>query len=170
MSLIPALGRQRQADFWVQGQPSLQSEFQDSQGYTEKPCLKRPKTKNKQTNKQTTTTITNNQNPNSIVSYGGHLIYVKKMFNYLSYLKQHYLPRLERFSTAVLEVSSKLQHLTWCWEEAAIMENCHMETCFFFESALCCISHRFFLIDIHNHLSNMQYAVWLCFKQFNTQF
>jgi hypothetical protein len=40
--LIPALGRQRQADFWVQGQPGLQSEFQDSQGYTEKPCLNRP--------------------------------------------------------------------------------------------------------------------------------
>jgi hypothetical protein len=46
MPLIPALGRQRQADFWVWGQPSLQSEFQDSQGYTEKPCLE------KQTNKQ----------------------------------------------------------------------------------------------------------------------
>jgi hypothetical protein len=27
-------------DFWVPGQPGLQSEFQDSQGYTEKPCLK----------------------------------------------------------------------------------------------------------------------------------
>jgi hypothetical protein len=36
---IPALGRQRQADFWVGGQPALQSEFQDSRGYTEKPCL-----------------------------------------------------------------------------------------------------------------------------------
>jgi hypothetical protein len=34
--LILALGRQRQADFCVQGQPGLQSEFQDSQGYTEK--------------------------------------------------------------------------------------------------------------------------------------
>ena len=33
--LIPALGRQRQADFWVRGQPGLQSEFQVSQGYTE---------------------------------------------------------------------------------------------------------------------------------------
>jgi hypothetical protein len=41
--LIPALGRQRQADFWVQGQPGLQSEFQDSQGYTEKLCLKKQK-------------------------------------------------------------------------------------------------------------------------------
>ena len=41
--LIPALGRQRQADFRVQGQPGLQSEFQDSQGYTEKPCLEKPK-------------------------------------------------------------------------------------------------------------------------------
>ena len=39
--LIPALGRQRQADFWVRG---LQSEFQDSQGYTEKPSLEKPKT------------------------------------------------------------------------------------------------------------------------------
>jgi hypothetical protein len=44
--LIPALGRQRHADFWVRGQPGLQSEFQDSQGYTEKPCLKN-KIKNK---------------------------------------------------------------------------------------------------------------------------
>jgi hypothetical protein len=41
MSLIPALGSQRQVDFWVQGQLGLQSEFQDSQGYTEKPCLKK---------------------------------------------------------------------------------------------------------------------------------
>jgi hypothetical protein len=43
--LIPALGRQRQADFWVRGQPGLQSEFQDSQGYTEKPYLEKPKKK-----------------------------------------------------------------------------------------------------------------------------
>jgi hypothetical protein len=44
--LISALGRQRQADFWVRGQPGLQSEFQDSLGYTEKPCLeKKQKTK-----------------------------------------------------------------------------------------------------------------------------
>jgi hypothetical protein len=41
--LIPALGRQRQADFWVRGQPGLQSELQDSQGYTEKPCLEKKK-------------------------------------------------------------------------------------------------------------------------------
>jgi hypothetical protein len=43
--LIPALRRQRQADFWVRGQPGLQSEVQDSQGYTEKPCLKKQKQK-----------------------------------------------------------------------------------------------------------------------------
>jgi hypothetical protein len=48
--LIPALTRQRQADFWVWGQPGLQSEFQDSQGYTENPCLE--KTKNKKQNKK----------------------------------------------------------------------------------------------------------------------
>jgi hypothetical protein len=29
--LIPALRRQRQVDFWVWGQPGLQTEFQDSQ-------------------------------------------------------------------------------------------------------------------------------------------
>jgi hypothetical protein len=49
-SLIPALGRQWQADVWVRGQPGLQSEFQDSQDYTEKPCLKKTKTKTKQNN------------------------------------------------------------------------------------------------------------------------
>ena len=43
--LIPALGRQ--ADFWVRGQPGLQREFQDSQGYTEKPCLEKTKKKKK---------------------------------------------------------------------------------------------------------------------------
>jgi hypothetical protein len=50
--LIPALGRQRQADFWVRGQPGLQSEFQDSQSDTEKLFLGKKKN-NKQTNKQT---------------------------------------------------------------------------------------------------------------------
>ena len=48
MPLIPVLGRQRQANFWVRGQPGLQSEFQDSQSYTEKSCLEKTK---KQTNK-----------------------------------------------------------------------------------------------------------------------
>ena len=50
--LIPALGRQRQADFWVQGQPGLQNEFQDSQGYTEKPCLEKNKKQNKTKKKE----------------------------------------------------------------------------------------------------------------------
>jgi hypothetical protein len=50
MPLTLALGRQRQADFWVRGQPGLQSELQDGQGYTEKPCLE--KQTNKQTNKR----------------------------------------------------------------------------------------------------------------------
>jgi hypothetical protein len=31
----------------VREQPSLQSEFQDSQGYTEKPCLEKKKKKDK---------------------------------------------------------------------------------------------------------------------------
>jgi hypothetical protein len=52
MPSIPALGRQRQADFWDRRQPGLQSEFQDSQGYTEKHCLKKTKTKNQKPSKQ----------------------------------------------------------------------------------------------------------------------
>ena len=47
--LIPELGRQRQANFWVRGQPGLQIEFQDSQGYTEKPSLKKNKPKQNKT-------------------------------------------------------------------------------------------------------------------------
>jgi hypothetical protein len=35
----PALRKQKRVDLWVRGQPGLQSEFQDSQGYTKKPCL-----------------------------------------------------------------------------------------------------------------------------------
>ena len=34
-SLIPALGRQKQMDLWVRGQPGLYSKFQDSQSYRE---------------------------------------------------------------------------------------------------------------------------------------
>ena len=37
-------------DLWVQGQPALQSKFQDSQVYTEKSCLQ--KLASKQTNKK----------------------------------------------------------------------------------------------------------------------
>jgi hypothetical protein len=53
--LIPALGRQNHADFWVWGQPGLQSEIQDNQGYTEKPCLKKQnKTKQNKTKQNKT--------------------------------------------------------------------------------------------------------------------
>ena len=51
MPLIPVLGRQRQADFWVGGQSGLQSEFQDSQGYTGKPYLETNKQTKKNKNK-----------------------------------------------------------------------------------------------------------------------
>jgi hypothetical protein len=45
--LIPEAGR----FLGVQGQPVLWSEFQDSQGYREKPCLEKPEQK---TNNPTT--------------------------------------------------------------------------------------------------------------------
>jgi hypothetical protein len=59
----PSTWEERQADFWVWGQPGLQSEFQDSQGYTEKPCLKK---KHKQTNKKIS--LLSNQNRNATLS------------------------------------------------------------------------------------------------------
>jgi hypothetical protein len=43
----PSTGRQRQADFWVRGQPGLQSEFQDSQSYRETLSWKTKKRKKK---------------------------------------------------------------------------------------------------------------------------
>jgi hypothetical protein len=52
MPLILALMRQRQADFWVRGQPSLQSELQDNLGDAEKPCLKKKKKKKKKKQKK----------------------------------------------------------------------------------------------------------------------
>jgi hypothetical protein len=50
--LIQALGRQRKVNFCVRGQPGLQRKFQDSQGYTEKPCPEKQKEKQKQKQKQ----------------------------------------------------------------------------------------------------------------------
>jgi hypothetical protein len=39
--------------FLSSSQPGLQSEFQDSQGYTEKPCLKKPNQRKKRERKKT---------------------------------------------------------------------------------------------------------------------
>ena len=47
MSLIEAFGKERQADFIVYSQHDLQSEFQVSQDYIKKPCLKKKKNQNK---------------------------------------------------------------------------------------------------------------------------
>ena len=52
MPLIPARVRQRKADFWVQGHPGLQSEFDDSLGYTEKPYLETKQNKEQQKKQQ----------------------------------------------------------------------------------------------------------------------
>jgi hypothetical protein len=50
MPLTPAL-RQRQVNLYVQGQPGLQSEFQESQGYINHVLNKQNKTKNSSNNK-----------------------------------------------------------------------------------------------------------------------
>lgn len=55
----PTLKRQRQVELWVQGQTGLQSEFQASQVYTEKPCLK--KTKNKKIENAASSVVTSIQ-------------------------------------------------------------------------------------------------------------
>ena len=62
----------RQTDLWVQDQPGLQNKFQDSQGYTEKPCLEKPKsnqltkhTTKKQTQKLQQKIQTNKEKPTS---------------------------------------------------------------------------------------------------------
>ena len=39
--MIPALKRQKQVHVSLPGQPGLESEFRDSQSYTEKPCLEK---------------------------------------------------------------------------------------------------------------------------------
>ena len=49
----------RQADFWVQGQPGLQSDFHNSQGYTGRSCPKKTKQ-----NKTKTKTKTKTKNKN----------------------------------------------------------------------------------------------------------
>jgi hypothetical protein len=51
---IPGLRRQRQADLCEFKARLVYSEFQDSQNYTEKPCLEKPKTKTKTNNKAPT--------------------------------------------------------------------------------------------------------------------
>ena len=48
MPSVHAPGRQRQTDFWVPGQTGPKIKFQDSQGYTEKLCLKKKKKKIKE--------------------------------------------------------------------------------------------------------------------------
>ena len=49
---LTALRRQRQENLW--GQLRLQTEFQDSQGYTEKPCLGEPPLKEGKSIKEVT--------------------------------------------------------------------------------------------------------------------
>jgi hypothetical protein len=43
----PSIWEAEAGGFLSSSQPGLQSEFQDSQGYTEKPCLEKPKKKKK---------------------------------------------------------------------------------------------------------------------------
>jgi hypothetical protein len=55
-------------DFLVRGQPGLQNEFQDSQGYTEKPCLE------KQINKQKRPLVAHVFNPRTWEAEAGRFL------------------------------------------------------------------------------------------------
>jgi hypothetical protein len=57
---------QRQADFWVPGHPGLQSEFQDSQDYTEKPCLENQKQKIESKREHTSLTCLDTNHPEKL--------------------------------------------------------------------------------------------------------
>lgn len=45
---MPLIPEKAGGSLWVQGQPGLQSQFQDSQGNKEKPCLEKPNQQTKQ--------------------------------------------------------------------------------------------------------------------------
>jgi hypothetical protein len=45
--------REAEAGGFLSSRPAVQSEFQDSQGYTEKPCLKKPKKEKEKKRKKT---------------------------------------------------------------------------------------------------------------------
>jgi hypothetical protein len=73
MLLVPALGRQRQADFWVLGQPGLQTEFHRaiqrnpvSKNQKPKPTKQKPKTTT-HTYTNTKTTKTHKQTKNKLL-------------------------------------------------------------------------------------------------------
>jgi hypothetical protein len=91
MPLIPALRRQKQADFWVQGQPGLQNEFQDSHSYTEKLCLEKQKQKtkkqtNKQTNKKEMLHVIKTQKLQLLPFYWYPVVYSKKSQRYTTFV------------------------------------------------------------------------------------
>ena len=64
--------------FWVPGQPGLQSKFQDSQGYTEKPCFET----NKQNKKQKIFKSPYMILPDIVRQYLKHIIYLCILSNY----------------------------------------------------------------------------------------
>ncbi|EDL29827.1 RIKEN cDNA B230340J04 [Mus musculus] len=79
MLSISAFGKERQ-DFSVRGQPSLQSEFQGSQGYTEEPFPKKKEKKKKEKEKKNRKNKNKNktkQNPKAdrTSEFEGSLVY-----------------------------------------------------------------------------------------------
>jgi hypothetical protein len=91
-SLIPALGRQRQADFWVHGQPVHRNSFRIGRATQRNPVLTPPpppkKTKNKKTNKTKQKGITSSFSMVTIKGKGVWMCVLSKTFNHHKYRKQ----------------------------------------------------------------------------------
>jgi hypothetical protein len=77
--------RQRQVDFWVRGQPGLQNEFQDSQSYREKPCLKKQEEK-KNTCNEIYLTFLGKLLSTATGSFGKHIVFIP-----CTYIWGHYI-------------------------------------------------------------------------------
>jgi hypothetical protein len=94
MPLIPALGRQKQEDFWIRGQPGLLSEFQVSQGYTEKPYLKKQNTKQKRRKRERKAVEDINEKIDTFDKYVGITTHPVKCIDELQCSVPDWAPRL----------------------------------------------------------------------------
>jgi hypothetical protein len=84
--LIPALGRQRQADFWVRGQPGLQSEFQASQGLHREALSQKTNQPNK-------------KNSSHMTSFLDHVLTTRLLYYLFIYLFIYFWDRIPLYTS-----------------------------------------------------------------------
>ena len=114
--------RQRQVDFWVPGQPGLQSEFQDSQGYTEKPCLRKTKPKKEREKKERVALVMVSV-PQICDNLAFILLSVSQSTEVFSFLSNDLRPTsLAESSKTVLELWLRHWHRCWEWNSGPLEE------------------------------------------------